>query len=233
MNQFYCSTIHQGIHQIKDEELRHLNVLRKKIGDEITIIDGAGGCYQAKINNITKQVCTFDILSKKTYQKNTKKQLHIAIAPTKNIDRIEWFVEKATEIGIQEISFVICKNAERKTIKTDRLSKIVLSATKQSLQYFLPKINEPVTFSDFIKQSTDGQKYIGYCDEQHEKKTLSNVFQTQQPVTILIGPEGDFTPNEIHLALQHHYKIISLGETRLRTETAGVVACTLINTLNL
>jgi len=150
--------------------------------------------------------------------------LHLAVAPTKMNERYEWFLEKATEIGIQEITPIICEHSERKVIKTDRFQKILESAMKQSLHYYLPKLNEPIAFKDFIKKEFDGQKFIAHCEET-DKKSLKNELENGKDVTILIGPEGDFSVKEIQLAIENSFIPVSLGNTRLRTETAAIVAC--------
>jgi 16S rRNA (uracil1498-N3)-methyltransferase len=157
-------------------------------------------------------------------QEAPKFRLHLAVAPTKMNERYEWFLEKATEIGIQEITPIICEHSERKVIKTDRFQKILESAMKQSLHYYLPKLNEPIAFKDFIKTEKSGQLFIAHCEETN-KKLLKNELKTNEEVTILIGPEGDFSVKEIQLALAHNFIPVSLGNTRLRTETAAIVAC--------
>jgi 16S rRNA (uracil1498-N3)-methyltransferase len=148
----------------------------------------------------------------------------LAVAPTKMNERYEWFLEKATEIGLQEITPIICEHSERKVIKTDRFQKILESAMKQSLHYYLPKLNEPISFRDFINKENKGQKFIAHCEET-DKKSLKNELKTNQDITVLIGPEGDFSVKEIQSALEQNYIPVSLGQTRLRTETAAVVAC--------
>jgi 16S rRNA (uracil1498-N3)-methyltransferase len=153
-----------------------------------------------------------------------KFRLHLAVAPTKMNDRFEWFLEKATEIGIQEITPIICDRSERKVINLERFEKIVLSAMKQSNEMFLPKLNDAVSFKEFIKQKNQGLQFIAHCEET-DKKSLKESLQPNENVTLLIGPEGDFSEKEIALALENNYKPVTLGNTRLRTETAAVVAC--------
>ena len=155
----------------------------------------------------------------------------MAVAPTKNINRFEWFLEKATEIGVDEITPIICENSERRIVKTDRLNKIVISAMKQSLKAYLPKLNEPTKLSDFINRKTENTKYIAYCSEDH-RGLLKNISSQNEEVEILIGPEGDFSIKEVETAMANNYKAISLGPSRLRTETAAVVACHTVNLLN-
>jgi 16S rRNA (uracil1498-N3)-methyltransferase len=148
----------------------------------------------------------------------------LAVAPTKMNERFEWFLEKATEIGIHEITPIICEHSERKAIKTDRFQKIIESAMKQSLHYYLPKLNEPLPFKDFLKTQNSGQLFIAHCEET-SKKSLKSELKPNENITILIGPEGDFSVKEIQLAIENNFIPVSLGNTRLRTETAAVVAC--------
>lgn len=213
------------------EESKHIvKVLRKKDTDILYVTNGLGFLFITKITLASDSKCTVEIVEviKNDVPKN---HLHIAIAPTKMNDRFEWFLEKATEIGIQEISPIICEHSERKQLKTDRFEKIIQSAMKQSNQLFLPKLNEPILFKEFISQDFEGQKLIAHC-EDNEKKMLKNILEINQKVTILIGPEGDFSIKEIENAIKNNYIPISLGNTRLRTETAGIVACNLVNFLN-
>ena len=207
------------------EESKHIvKVLRKKTGDTLYITNGKGYLFTAEISLDLANKCEAIIL-KSEYQEKSNLHLHIAIAPTKMNDRYEWFLEKACEIGIQEITPIICDHSERKKIKLERFQKIIQSACKQSLQYHLPKLNEPITLSEFIKTHTNETKLIAHCEsteKQSLKQVLSQTNTTQ--FTILIGPEGDFSTKEIDLAKAENYIPIALGETRLRTETAGIVA---------
>jgi 16S rRNA (uracil1498-N3)-methyltransferase len=157
--------------------------------------------------------------------------LHIAVAPTKNISRFEWFLEKATEIGVNEITPLICENSERKIIKTDRLNKVIVAAMKQSLKSYLPRLNEAVKFSDFIKQKSVYSRYIAYCSENH-RDMLRDAAKQKRNIEILIGPEGDFSEREVEMAMGHNFQAVSLGHSRLRTETAAIVACHTVNLIN-
>lgn len=208
-------------HELSEEESKHIvRVLRMTEGDQLAIVDGKGGYFETRISIAHPKRCTVEI--ERIEQKETPNhQLHIALGPTKLMERIEWFVEKATEIGITEISFVQGKNAERINIKPDRLEKKAISAMKQSKRRFLPKINALVSISEFILSHRNG--LIAHCIDG-EKSTISSAFETTN-CPILIGPEGDFTPEEIKLALENGYKTITLGENRLRTETAALYAC--------
>ncbi|MDY0090427.1 MAG: 16S rRNA (uracil(1498)-N(3))-methyltransferase [Flavobacteriaceae bacterium] len=233
MQLFYFSDINEDTYSFSfdKEESRHIHkVLRKKDGDTLFVTNGLGFIFKVKITLITDNKCIVKVIS---FEKTPlpKYHLHLAVAPTKMNERYEWFLEKATEIGIHEITPVICEHSERKVIKIERFGKILLSAMKQSNRYFLPKLNEPVSFKEFVKQNFDGQKFIAHCVET-EKQTLKNALQPAQNVTVLIGPEGDFSEKEIDLALQNKYIPVSLGNTRLRTETAAVVACHTVVLLN-
>ncbi len=214
----------------KEESKHIIKVLRKKDTDILYVTNGLGFLFITKITLASDSKCTVEIVEviKNDVPKN---HLHIAIAPTKMNDRFEWFLEKATEIGIQEISPIICEHSERKQLKTDRFEKIIQSAMKQSNQLFLPKLNESILFKEFISQDLEGQKLIAHC-EDNEKKMLKNILEINQKIIILIGPEGDFSSKEIENAMKNNYIPISLGNTRLRTETAGIVACNLVNFLN-
>lgn len=206
------------------EESKHIvKVLRKSEGDILHVTNGLGYLFHTEIILASDKKCTVKINQTET-QKPTDFYLHLAVAPTKMNDRFEWFLEKATEIGIHEITPIICEHSERKVIKTERFDKIIQSAMKQSLQYFLPKLNEPISFKEFINKNQDGTLFIAHCEET-DKKLLKEAIVPKEKYTILIGPEGDFSEKEIETALQNNYIPVSLGNTRLRTETAAVVAC--------
>lgn len=207
----------------KEESKHIIKVLRKKESDILFVTNGLGFLFKTEISLASDSKCTVNVISFEK-QEIPKFNLHLAVAPTKMNERYEWFLEKATEIGIQEITPIICEHSERKVIKIDRFQKIVESAMKQSLRYYIPKLNEPITFKDFIKKKIEGQKFIAHCEET-DKKSLKSELKTNSDVTILIGPEGDFSVKEIQLALDNNYNPVSLGNTRLRTETAAVVAC--------
>ena len=207
----------------KEESKHIIKVMRKKSDDILFVTNGLGYLFKTSITLASDSKCTVKIVSFKKSEKPSY-SLHLAVAPTKMNDRYEWFLEKATEIGISEITPIICDHSERKFIKTDRFEKILQSAMKQSLHYYLPKLNEPIAFKDFIKNKHEGQLFIAHCEET-DKKSLKNTLKPANDVTILIGPEGDFSEKEIKLALENKYIPVTLGKTRLRTETAAVVAC--------
>ena len=207
----------------KEESKHIIRVLRKKENDVLNITDGKGYLYEVTISIADQKNCIVNINNvKKVDAQNYK--LHIAIAPTKMNDRMEWFLEKATEIGIHEITPIICDNSERKIIKKERLEKIIHSAMKQSLQMHLPILNDSTSFKEFMQQKLSGQLFIAHCEEGN-KKTLQESINKATEYTILIGPEGDFSTKEIKNAISNGYIPVSLGNTRLRTETAGIVAC--------
>ena len=212
--------------ELNELESKHcIKVLRKVPSDEIKITNGCGDLFTAKITKTTSNKCSFQIIEKIHTQKTTP-PLHIAIAPTKNIDRFEFFLEKCTEIGITEITPLLCFHSERKNIKLERLKKIITSACKQSKNYHFPKINDLTPFKNLVN-SKYNHKLIAHC--LNDKKIELKNYKINEPTLICIGPEGDFSKDEIELALKNEFQPISLGESRLRTETAGIVACTIAN----
>lgn len=226
MQLFYNPNIDESTEQFSfsKEESRHISkVLRKKVGDILTITNGNGWLFEAEIISADLKNCVAIIVSKELKPKK-EYSLHLAVAPTKMNDRYEWFLEKATEIGIDSITPIICDHSERKIIKEERFKKILQSAMKQSLQCYLPKLNTAITFKEFIQQSFSGQLFIAHCEES-DKKSLKNQINPNQDITILIGPEGDFSSKEIEMATNHKFLPVALGDTRLRTETAAIVSC--------
>lgn len=226
MQLFYNDTISADTETFffDKEESRHIiKVLRKKNGDNIFVSNGMGYLFRTEIILDSDAKCQVKIIDFEKHEPS-KYKLHLAVAPTKMNERYEWFLEKATEIGTSEITPIICDNSERKIIKTDRFEKIIVSAAKQSLHYFLPKLNEAISFSEFIKKEKNGLKFIAHCEET-DKKSLKDSIEKNTDITIMIGPEGDFSSKEIKLALENNYIPVTLGNTRLRTETAAVVAC--------
>ena len=230
MQLFYLENSENEIILSSQESKHATKVLRKKEGDILNFTDGKGNFYKAEITVADSRKCRLQIVSSAQKEKQHNYHLHIAISPTKNMDRFEWFLEKATEIGIEEITPIICNRSERKVIKTERCNKILLSAMKQSLKFHLPKLNEPISLTNFLKSNMDGAKYIAHC-EKSNKLELKNE-KLEEKTLILIGPEGDFSPTEIEMALQNNFKAISLGTSRLRTETAGIVTVHTINLIN-
>lgn len=211
---------------LDEEEIRHLKVVRANVGEIIRVTDGHGGFYGAKIVAIGKHDVELSLEGEEKFKENGP-FLHLAIAPTKNIDRIEWLVEKCVELGVRKISFVRCRHSERKEVKTERLKRIAISAMKQSQKYFLPEICEMSSYDDFIKNLKETQRLICSMEARpadHIKHLLS-----KEDCVIMIGPEGDFHPDELQLAKQNGFKAVSLGPERLRTETAAMAACVYFN----
>lgn len=233
MQLFYNSEIknNSNTFSFDKEESKHIvKVLRKKEGDKIFITNGLGYLFESEIIIASEKKCEVKI-TKESFKQPDSFYTHIAVAPTKMNDRMEWFLEKATEIGIHEITPIICDQSERKVYKIDRAEKIIQAAMKQSLHYYLPKINEPILLSQFVKSNFEGQRFIAHCEET-DKKSFQKTIAKNEKVTILIGPEGDFSTKEINLALANHFIPVTLGNTRLRTETAALVACHTLALLN-
>ena len=227
---FFCNDIDKL--QLPEEESHHaIRVLRLKILDHITIIDGKGKSVVAQIVETNKKSVKYKIIDSFKIETNLV-EIHIAIAPTKSNDRFEYFLEKVTELGINQITPLLCSNSERKQIKMDRFEKIVMSATKQSGNLFLPKVNNLTKLTDFVNnKDSDFSYFIAHCENDTTKSEFKKFIKNQKKICILIGPEGDFTTEEINLAKENDFKPVSLGKTRLRTETAGVIACHTIKLL--
>lgn len=232
MHLFYTPDITGNEYTLPEEESKHcIKVLRLEAGDQVSLVDGKGGFYTCEIIQPNAKRCEVRCIEKKEHYGQRDFRVHIAIAPTKNIERIEWFLEKCTEIGIDEITPLLCEHSERKIIKPDRLEKVIVSAMKQSLKAYLPTLHPMTPFDDFVQARREGVKCIAHCDEGN-KRSLHEIYSLHQNVTILIGPEGDFSCHEIELALNRDFIPVTLGNSRLRTETAGIVACHSINFLN-
>lgn len=233
MQLFYNPDIAPDTNQFsfpKDESRHIVKVLRKKTGDLLNITNGKGYLFEAELTIADQKNCVVNILNT-THQAPKNYQLHLAVAPTKMNDRYEWFLEKATEIGVTSITPIICDHSERKVVKIERFDKIIQSAMKQSLSCYYPILNAPITFKDYINQNFDGDTYIAHCEET-DKISLKSQVLPNKKITILIGPEGDFSVKEIKMAIQNKFIPVTLGETRLRTETAAIVACHSIAFIN-
>ena len=231
MQLFYCPDLKGSTHLLNEEESKHIiRVLRLKNGDFIHLTDGKGGLFKAELIDDHPKRCTVQIVESKAEYGKRDYTLNMAVAPTKNISRYEWFLEKATEFGIDEITPIICEHSERKEVKNQRLEKVIISAVKQSLKAYVPTLKQSQKFIDFVKQEFSGQKFIAYCEGK--PKHLKELYKAKSDVLILIGPEGDFSPEEVKLAQANGFDIISLGESRLRTETAAIAACHAINFIN-
>jgi 16S rRNA (uracil1498-N3)-methyltransferase len=232
MNLFYCPDLSQIRFALPEEEARHVvRVMRSKEGDFLYVTDGKGKLVKARIEKADPKACILSVdcilpvPGKRTFH------LRLAVAPTKNTDRFEWFLEKATEIGVDEIIPLICEHSERTVFKSARFEKVLIAAMKQSVKAYLPVLHEPVPFREFILKPFPGQRFIAYCDTGKEE-LLQTLYLPGNDATILVGPEGDFSAEEVLLAKKYGFEPVSLGPSRLRTETAGVLACHTINLLN-
>ncbi len=222
--------------ELPQEESQHASrVLRLQAGDEVFLMDGKGGFHRAELTLVSQKHSLYKILDTMPQTKAWKGNIHLAIAPTKNIDRMEWMAEKCTEIGWDAITFLNCKFSERKQIRTDRIEKIVVSAVKQSRKPFVPKVGELTDFQKFVSRPMEGRKFICHCYNEIEKKdlyTTLNETDYKGDITILVGPEGDFSIDEVRYAIDHGYESVTLGNFRLRTETAGLMAVTICQLAN-
>lgn len=231
MNQlFYQTDLTVNTTQIlNEEESRHCaQVLRLKPGNVLHITNGIGSMFEATLLEVNHKKCLIAISNETKFEKATNYSLHLAVAPTKNMDRMEWFVEKAVEMGIDEISPLICSRSERKEVKTERLRKVAISAMKQSLKYFLPEINEAIPFNEFISKTKIDQGFICFGEAPFSHQL--HAFNTNEKHNVfIIGPEGDFTPKEIILANEKGYQALNLGASRLRTETAALHVVSIVN----
>ena len=216
--------------QLPPEEASHaLRVLRLQAGDEIYLIDGAGTFHLARVSMASSKQCAYEVLRSMPQQPTWNGHIHLAMAPTKMMDRVEWMVEKATEVGFDEITFLDCRFSERRVVKTERVEKIIVSAMKQSHKAWKPVVHGMTPFAQFVTAPRGGRKYIAHCYEEVERADLFDLLSQpssspDEEVTVMVGPEGDFSIDEVRLALQHGFVSVSLGQSRLRTETAGLSA---------
>jgi len=234
VNSLYCTEVTGNSATLSTEESMHcIKVLRLKKGDHLIIIDGKGGLYDAVIEIPDPKHCIVNINKTIEHSKNRDAKLHIAIAPTKNPDRFEWFIEKSVEIGVDIITPLLCQRSERTAIKTERINKLIISSIKQAVIPYKPVLNEMIRFGDFVGgiSGSPFNRFIAHCLDT-DKKQLKDVLSPKTNTIILIGPEGDFTPGEIDMALASNFTPVSLGSNRLRTETAGVVACSIVQIIN-
>jgi len=232
MHIFYTPDIDR-VHEMPEEESLHCaKVLRLAAGEQVRLTDGKGHSYLAQITTSHPKRCAFSILSPVKDHQIRDYGLHIAIAPTKNLDRIEWFAEKATEMGIDGLTFLKCRFSERKELKEERIHKILVSAMKQSLKSTLPLLTGMTSFADFIRLPFPGEKYIAHCYDEIPRTPLSLSYTSRQNALVLIGPEGDFSNEEVKAAIDAGFVSVSLGKSRLRTETAALVACQTIHLIN-
>ena len=232
MNIFYTPDISGNTYTLEESESKHcVRVLRHGVGDKLVLVDGKGGWYEAIITDANPKRCAVEVSNEIQNFEKRDYYVHLAVAPTKNIDRFEWFVEKATEIGIDEITPLLCEHSERKQINVDRIEKVAVAAMKQSLKAFLPRLNNLTNFETFCKNEREGLRFIAHCEEE-QKSHLFSQLKPKEKVVILIGPEGDFSREEIELAKKTGFGEVSLGNSRLRTETAAVVSCQIVSLVN-
>jgi len=224
MQLFYAPDLQGDQHTLEEQESKHIvRVLRMKPGDTIKLTDGKGNLFTGELINDNVRRCEIRIIDVKIDYGMRDYHIHLAIAPTKNINRFEWFLEKSTEIGIDEITPLICQRSERKIIKAERLNKVITSAMKQSVKAYHPVLHDAVFLKNFIQLEFKGDKFIAYVEEG-EHPSLKSLYTPGKDAIILIGPEGDFSPEEVELAIENGFHTVSLGSSRLRTETAGVAA---------
>lgn len=234
MKLFYIPDINGDTAIMGKNESHHCTkVLRMKTGEEIRFFDGKGTLYSGVLEKVHSETCVVSVISKQENYEPRPYFLHIAIAPTKNIDRFEWFLEKATEIGVDRITPLVCDHSERRKIRKDRLERVILSATKQSVKAWLPVLDDLVPMNEFLKNTAfKGNGFVAHCEEGERIELLTNI-TPKKPTMVLIGPEGDFSPSEIELSIKSGLKPVSLGMSRLRTETAGVVVAQMLVDLHL
>jgi len=233
MQIFYAPGINGSIHYLDVSESHHcIRVLRLKKGDAVRLVDGKGTLYEGCIIDPDHRHCGIELNEKIADFEKRDYRLHIAISPLKNQERFEWFVEKSVETGIDEITPLICRNTEKQGIKVMRIENIIISAMKQSVKAFKPVLNKPATFNEFIKQSFEGSKLIAHCSNDLERSRIDMVCKKGEDSVILIGPEGDFSREEISAALVNGFRSVNLGKSRLRAETAGVAACLAVYFMN-
>lgn len=231
MHLFYTPDIENSLELPAEEAAHCVKVLRLQPGEQITLTDGKGCFYLAELEEVSKRRVTVYIQERTGWEKGWNGRIHLAVAPTKNLDRMEWLTEKATEVGVDELSFLNCRFSERKVLKLERIGKIVVSAMKQSLKGIMPRLNEMEDFKKFIQTPREGRKFIAHCQET-PKAFLRDILRPGEDVTLLIGPEGDFSQEEVEMAHAAGYEAISLGNSRLRTETAALVGVTILNMWN-
>lgn len=226
MQVFYAPDVSGNTYILNEKESKHIiKVLRMKKGDSVRLIDGKGNLYEGKIDDADHKKCAIQILNSIKDFENRNYRLHIAISPLKNHERFEWFVEKSVEIGIDEITPLICRNTEKPGIKPERIRNIIISAMKQSLKAHDTILNQPCSFNDFLNKNSKGIVMLAHCNSKAERESISHVYRKGVPAVIMIGPEGDFSEEETEMAISKGVIPVHLGNSRLRTETAGVAAC--------
>ena len=233
MIRFYSPDIESSLLLPEGESGHCCRVLRKRIGDEIEVTDGKGSIFRCRISDDRGKCVKLEIFEKKEELTPRPYRVVLAVAPTKSSDRMEWLAEKAVELGVDELVLVRCERSERKVLKPERLEKIMIAAMKQSLGTHLPIVGEMITFKQFIKSfSSDFQKFFGYCSDEYPRKDFVKEYKAGNNVVVMIGPEGDFTPEEANDAVANGYIPVTLGDRRLRTETAALFSAAAINVIN-
>ena len=225
MHRFFAPEIEETLTLPEVKSQHAVRVLRLKEGDEVEVVDGKGGLYLCRISLAHNKKCGVEIVERITSEPHWGSEIVLCVAPTKNLDRIEWMAEKCTEMGVNRLIPVKCRYSERKELKTERLHKILVSAMKQSLKVTLPELDELTPVMDVINMPFEGQKFICYCDDEVERKNFVKEYNPKEPVLVLVGPEGDFSREEVDAALANGFVAVTLGESRLRTETAAVAVC--------
>ena len=228
---FYAPDLEDNYVLSDDESSHCLRVLRLGVGDELMVTDGRGHFFHCRITSTVGKRCRVEVVERTDWVKPWRNYIHIAIAPTKNFDRMEWLIEKIAEIGFDELTFLDCRFSERHVVKMERVERILVSAIKQSQKAFVPRMNEMTPFPDFISREHLGRKFIAHCNDG-DKIYLPTALLPSEDVTIMIGPEGDFCQDEVAMALKAGFEPVSLGNSRLRTETAAFVACVAANLPN-
>lgn len=232
MIRFYSPDILTDLTLPETESGHCCRVLRMKEGDRIFVVDGKGKEYECEITDAHPKHTAVEIIAEREEPKHWKERIVLAVAPTKNIDRIEWMLEKAVEIGVDEIVLLKCAHSERKNVNADRLEKIIISAMKQSLKATLPVFRGLVPFKEFMQMVDTARKYMGYCDDKTERREFAKEYPGNEDLTILIGPEGDFSPEELSLAIEKGFQPVTFGESRLRTESAALFAVTAVHVID-
>ena len=228
MHQFYHPSLLSDQLELSEEETRHVTgVLRSRVGDLIGLLDGKGTRAEAKILEINKRSCSVSVTSRFLEPAERKARIHLAVAPTKQMERFEWMLEKCTEIGVDRITPLITDRGEREKLRRDRLERVLVSAMKQSQRAWLPQLDEPTTINDLISGMIPDQRSFGWCEG--ERKWLTSTYRPQENALLLIGPEGDFTPEEARTLIDRGFAPVSMGTARLRTETAAITACAWMN----
>ena len=228
MHAFYLPDLARGANELPEDEARHAtSVLRLRVGDRISLLDGKGTRAEATIEGISKHGCAVRVVDRTVLSPERKARIHLAVAPTKQMERFEWMLEKCTEIGVDRITPLITERSEREKLRRGRLERVMVSAMKQSQRVWLPELDEPTSLNDLISGKIPAQRLFGWCEG--ERTSLTSTYRPQEDTVLLIGPEGDFTPEEARTLMDSAFAPVSMGVARLRTETAAITACAWMN----